>query len=126
MRKIWEEHASLINLSQDNVQCEPSKRRRSDFMKSFIFWDITLSSLLRVGRGFGGTCLLATYFMLVPCLPFTSTQGTFSSVSFQRTHVVLSQKKERFITASVRISNSIEQSCSALKELIISINHKSI
>jgi hypothetical protein len=136
MTWLWDEYVSPITLSQGNVQCEPSKRRRSDFMKSFILWNtstsITWRSLLKVSRGFGATCLLATCFMLSYCLPYSSTlkmQATSSSetsVSFKRTTWRYVPQDRGFITASVRISTPIEQPCYTLKELIISINFKSI
>jgi hypothetical protein len=54
-------------------------------IKSSIFWDISSCSLLKVNRRFGGTCrlhlqgrrisqaLLATCFILVYCLDYSST-----------------------------------------------------
>jgi hypothetical protein len=47
-------------------------------MKSSIFWDIVLCSLLKVNWCFGGTCCfqqqnIAVCFMLVSCLSYSST-----------------------------------------------------
>jgi hypothetical protein len=56
------------------------------YMKSSVFWDIMLCSLLKVNRCFRGICQL----------PFL----TFSGL-----HGIISQKREFFITISVRTSN---------------------
>jgi hypothetical protein len=45
--------------------------------KSYIFRDITLCSPFKVNQHFGGTyCLLATCFLLISCLAYSSTLGS--------------------------------------------------
>jgi hypothetical protein len=121
----------LISL-RANVQCETWKRRCSDFTNYLIFWSITLCSLLKVSRGFGGICLLATCFMLDSCLPHPS-KLKMQAIFFSETSVRFQRTTWRYVpedrTLHKRLCENLKSYwaiCSTLKELITSTNHKSI
>jgi hypothetical protein len=91
----------MDRVRKPNISESYTLSSESHSKKTSIFWAVTLYSLLKANRRFGGTCLhlrsrrisllLTSCFTLVSCLAYSSTleiEGTCSyetSVAFQRT-----------------------------------------
>jgi hypothetical protein len=74
------------------------------FLKSYIFWDITPCSSLKVNHRFRGTCRLQIHGRRISQERNQREAG--SKKSFNGPHGVMSQKIERFTTTAVRTSKT--------------------